>query len=320
LGSAFHVLVSMKIWYTYARFVTGCFWCPACLRMELIMIDFDINEIKKSATRFKVFADELVRLDKLVKKGGYNPFLVSADLRKLEGKVPDISVISGLIPGGVEFMAEMKARLDRQQAAQKMAIINELANGLAGQGLKVSGQLPMLMAGPFNLLFDFGAKAYVKVFLGNKAYLLGKTDLDVAKITDLVLKRYNDLFTRDFDAAGFVNDLWHVYRKILRIENDDPGRRVKISRMMYEYVMFRQGRAFLVDPRRENFKPIERVEFACMLSRAVSNRRIGHWEMRMDVAAMGDTKDPLNHIWVPQGRRGQGVNYTTMRFVRRNDE
>lgn len=284
------------------------------------MSDLDIGMLKKTATRFKAFADELSRLDRLVEKGGYNPFLVAADLRKLEGRVLHVDDFTGVLEGGSELLTSIKTIVERQQSAQKMAIVNELANGLSQQGLGVSGQLPMLMTGPFNLVFDFGTRPSVRVFLGNRAYLLGKVDMDASKVIEVVLKKYDDLFKKDLDAVGFVQDLLRAYQRIIDAEKKEPGVRVKICRVMSEYVMLQQRKAFFVDPKRENFTPVARVEFACMMYRAVSNRRVGNWEMLMDVAAMGDTKDPLDHLWIPQGLKGQGVNYTTMRFVRRDDE
>lgn len=284
------------------------------------MDDFDAGVLKKTAGKFKIFADNLSKLDKLISKGKYNPFLVGVDLQKLRTKIPQGDDITGVLQGGAELIDQLKTRVEHQQSAQKIAIVNELANGLSAHGLKVSGQLPMLMAGPFNLMFDFGANANVKVYLGNKAYMLGKVALDVPRVVEMVLNKYNELFVKEFDAPGFVRDLLNAYKHILEQERQDPGFRVKISGVMFEYVMQKQRKSFFVDPRRENFDPIQRVEFACMMYRAVGNRRAGEWEMRLDVAAMGDTKDPLDHIWIPQGLHGEGVNYTTMRFVRRGHE
>ncbi len=278
------------------------------------------RDVKKLAARFKAFADDLAGLAKRVEKGGYNPFVAAADLHKVMRKAPKGDELADAVARANGLLEQFAEIIEQQQSRQRLAIVNELAQGMAEIGLGVTGQIPMLKAGPFTLVFDFGEKASVKVFLGPKIYALGKVPMDVDKVVTLVKQKYQAFFVDDFDVQGFVRDLLAAYNAILKQDKLEPGSRVKISQVMLKYVLMKQRKAFFVDPRRENFASVGRMEFACMLYRASSMRRVDAWEMRMDVAAMGDTKDPLDHLWVPGGMNGQGVNYTTMRFVRRGNE
>ena len=284
------------------------------------MEEINLGTIRKAAVRFHDFADGLFKLTKAMEKGNSNPFTLAEELRKLKRKAPQPLEFAEILKVATAMAEQMEQSLARQQNKQQMAIVNALAQGLETKGLRVSGQLPELKAGPFLLVFNFGAKAMVNVYLGPKIALLEKVAMEPEQVVAVVLRLYERLFTGPFDADAFMNDLLDAYRRAVAVEGLEMGARVKIPLVMVEYAVVTQGRAFMSDPRRENYKPVDRIEFSCHLARAAKVRRAGDWEMRMDVAAMNDTKDKADHLWIPQGTGGGGVHYTTIRFVRRDDE
>lgn len=208
-------------------------------------------------------------------------------------------------------VVETRQRVDRERAL----LAGSVAKKLAGQGMKVSGNLPTLFAGFFSLEFTFGSKGQCTVWMGPGKYRLGTVPLDADAIVALVCVLQDRLFPADFDEALFLADLEKACRVAALRAGIQPGKPVPLADVVPEMAFSRQKEAFRLDPRKETFTPWGRVEFAAALSR-LKTRVTGDLEMRLDVATMTQTRKASDHLWVPRPGSVEGMNFSTIRFGR----
>jgi len=226
------------------------------------------------------------------------------------------------VQGFLEVAKEAQAALDalradaRRTLEQTRALLaGKVANLLSEAGFVVEGNLPKLMAGPYTIEFDFGAKSRVTVWFGPKKERLAVVPLDPAVVVRKVLDIHRVLFMNEFDDAAFLAELDRAYRlSLARLALPDQST-VPVTALMAEVAFLRQGERFWTDPRREHFQSFGRVEFAAALSR-LRERRIGAREFRLETATLSQTRRSSDHLWVPRGRAGDGVNVAGAAFVR----
>jgi hypothetical protein len=226
--------------------------------------------------------------------------------------------VSGLDAAAGALRRELSARADaaRTELERERALLaGAVASALQATGLAVAGNLPLLAAGPFSLEFVFGAKGACTIWLGPRKQKLAACPLEATAIAARVAELDAGLFGAPLDEAAFLAELARAYRMALARSGGADGDRVPLSALMAEVAFGRQDAGFLADPRREHFASFGRVEFSCCLGR-LHVRRAGGRELRLDVATMAQTRRPEDHLWVPRGRAGDGVNYATAHFVR----
>ena len=284
------------------------------------MIESIKSEIDKSRRQIRKLLDtveEITQLLKLVEKGKVNAFMGAQQIKVLQQRLS--RAISGMNTADLlGQVREAEETLRRLQEEQRIGLINQLDQFMKEQGMELKGQLPTLRVPPFSLEFDFLGRGEVKVMLGPQ--VLGKVPLDPQKITEFVKEQRHRLFRKDFDHKVFLGRLRSAYMDTVRLQGKEPGERVRISDVMAMYIFRSQDKRFLVNPDKKNFNTVSRLEFAVMLGRVSRDREVDGWELRLDVASLAQTKDPLDHIWIPLDGEGNGMHFSTMRFVRRKDE
>ncbi len=206
-------------------------------------------------------------------------------------------------------LSESRQKMDREKALMAGAVAKKLAE----EGIKVSGNLPTLIAGFFSLEFTFGSKGLCTIWLGPGKYRLGTAPLDPDAICELVRLLNNQYFSKSFDEHAFLADLEKAYRLASVRAGQEYGRRIALSSVVAEMAFCRQRASFMMDPKKETFVTYGRVEFAADLSR-LRNRTIGDLELRLDVATMSQTKKAEEHLWIPRPGSIEGVNFATIRF------
>lgn len=210
-----------------------------------------------------------------------------------------------------EALGQSRKKMDREKALLAGAV----AKSLAAAGMKVTGNLPSLTAGPFSLQFTFGAKGLCTLWLGPGKYRLDTAPLDPETIAAMVTTANDRLFGRQFDEAGFLKNLEKAWRMAIIRMGLEPGSRVPVAAVIPEISLMRQKETFLADPRKETYTPYGRIEFAADMAR-LRNRVTGGAELRMDVATMSQTRKASDHLWIPRTGSMEGTNFATLRFVR----
>lgn len=275
-------------------------------------MDEGIERFRKKARAVAAALKTVERADRALARTPRDPAAVAqtteAAVRALDA-VGDITVI----------MAEVRQALDTARTEAKAVLEHErallagrVAAGLQQAGITVEGNLPLLQAGAFTLEFDFGGKAKVTIWFGPRKERLTILPLDADALVRKVVALKQDLFPGEEDPS-FLADLERAYRVCLARFALPDGERVPITALMAEVAFLRQDDRFVTDPRRENFRPFGRVEFAAALSR-LRTLRLGLRELRLDVATLSQTRKPSDHLWVPRGR--EGVHVASAAFVR----
>lgn len=280
----------------------------------------DIKTIKKQSKKLYESTERLASLYADVNKGKVNPFEAMSEIDSILKAIAKVREEGNVLEDMVEFAVQFKEEMRQEGEKKRLQIVNEIAEGLEALGLKVTGNLPILKAGVFTLEFEFVGKAGIKVYFGPQIELLGKCGIQAECVVDLISKTYKMLYEQPFDPEEFLRNLLKAYINAARVNGVSIGERVRITDVMLQYVLLMQSKRFLSDPQKAAFKPISRLEFAVMLSKVAKLRKVDGWELRLDVASIAQTRDSLDHIWVPMGTNGSGTHFSTMRFVRREED
>jgi hypothetical protein len=278
-------------------------------------MDGGFPDFLKAARAFQAAAKAVAEAEKAAARTPRDPSAVEATATKAVALLAAIRGAEAVAGGVSERLgaqaAEARASLERERALLAGAV----ARTLGEAGIPVEGNLPLLRAGAFSLEFTFGPKGACTIWFGPKKQKLGSAVLEAGAIATRVRECDNRLFGGPFDDAAFVRELVRAWRAALARDGLPDGARVPLPRLLVEFAVGRQGPAFLADPRRENFASYGRVDFAVALSR-LKERAADGWELRLDVATLVQTKRPEDHLWVPRGRTGDGVNFATAHFAR----
>lgn len=222
--------------------------------------------------------------------------------------------IEGLIGEAREKLQTLLKEASTALEQERALLAGRIARGLQEAGFWVEGNLPVLRAGPFALEFDFGTKPRVTVWLGPKKEKLAIAPLEAESLVAKVVELYKTLFA-PIDEAAFLAELERAYRMCLARFLLPDNERVPITALMAELAFLRQDDKFRAEPKRENFRPLTRAEFAAALS-MLKNLRLGQKVLRLEVASITQTRRIVDYLWVPRGRDGIHVSSVAFESVK----
>lgn len=273
-----------------------------------------IKEFSRLESYSKKICSTLKRIETLKNDLRGNCFHIEQELNGLRKIASEILADQGLKKSLDAAIARLDSECEAKIQEIKGEIGAELFNLIEPFGLTLSGNLPEIQCGFLTLRFDFNRGGEVRIMFGGEREELAKIKLDIKTLSSEIVSIYKELMPEGFSDIDFLKSLYGAYEVSCFRLGKSPGESVPIVSVLREVAFERQKKAFLTNPKRENFSSYGRVQFAVDISR-LKTRRIGNMEMRLTVATMEQTKHPEQSLWVPGGSRGEGTNFSSIAFT-----
>lgn len=281
------------------------------------------QELRKKLTQDRRILGEI---DKHLKDGEYlekdidkNAYQIEASLTKVEEGLIQLKELEELrqnLKNVKEFVEEKKKLLEVPKHKLKTYLGAELDRRLAEKGWQAEGNLPELRVGLLTLEFLL-SQCLVKIWYGPKIELVNRTKPVIDDIANTVIKTYRDLDSASFkDEEGFLKLLLEAYNSLIRKAGLEFGANLPVIHWLREIAWHKQGKEFLIDPRREHFKGYGRTQLSYDLSR-LTQRAYHTDELRLVVASREQTKTKEDNLWIPSNLRGDGTHFASVCFRRR---
>lgn len=201
--------------------------------------------------------------------------------------------------------------IDHQRASesrkrgQSERLGSELEQLLSKVNIRLSGQIPLLRAGFFNIEVKPG-KDHAVIWFGPEQERLEQCALNAGVIADLLIR------TRDTLGAGLTPEdfkarLVESYRRSLYPGSSGPA---PICRVLAEMAWVLQDEKFRTDPRKALFRGYSRADFSFDLFRM----RQSNSQLRLSVATRSQTRRRADFLWIPDDDTGKGTTYSRLQL------
>jgi hypothetical protein len=215
-----------------------------------------------------------------------------------------------------EWCRVESAAIEQSRAEFRFEFGRQLVAGLAGSGMKVRGQMPLLRVGLFTLRTDFEAGS-AAIFWGPEIEKL-KAGLDLAPAgLAATLKKWNGrLREKSVEPAKLVAKLHAAYRRLCGFTALNEGTRVFLLDLLSELVLMMQPESFRLNPTQEKFVEYPRVRFSYDLFRLKQAGvfAVGDSQLKLHVANFDATTEKAKALWVPDSEEGDGTHYSYISF------
>jgi hypothetical protein len=276
----------------------------------------DINQRKRELADIEKCLKEGENLEKDIDK---NAYYIENLLRKAEQRLAQIKELKDLketLQKTEAFVAERKKILEQPKHNLRIYLGAELDRRFGEKGWKVEGNLPDLRVGLLTLEFLL-SQGQVKIWYGPKIELLGRSNLVIDDMIDAVTKIYKDLEDASFkDEEAFLKLLFEAYGHLIKKEGLDFESNISIIEWLREIAWLKQGKKFLMDPRREHFHSYGRTQLSYDLS-CLKHREYGPHELRLIVASREQTKTKDDNLWIPGHVKCDGTHFASVCFRKR---
>ena len=142
----------------------------------------------------------------------------------------------------------------------------ELEKILEEYGLKIKGDYSHLSVLLYTLEVDLD-NLKVNIWFGNKQEKVAVTNLNPELVTKKILSEYEKMKSYEINEEDFISKLYKAYSIAALKNNIKVGNKVRLSYVLQEYVLLLQGRKFLTNPTKSNFRGYGRVQFSYDLYR-----------------------------------------------------
>jgi hypothetical protein len=235
-----------------------------------------------------------------------------AELSEAIQAFPDSEVRARL----VAWRQEESAAVEQCRAEFRFEFGRQLVTGLAGSGITIKGQLPVLRVGLFTVKADFEAGG-ATIFWGPEIEKL-KSGLSLAPAElATTLRSWNErLRHRAVEPPKLAARLYAAYRRLCGLGGLPGGTRVFLLDLLSELVLLMQPESFRLNPAREKFVEYPRVRFSYDLFRLKQTGAfaVGDVQLKLHVANFDATTEKAKALWVPDSEEGEGTHYSYISF------
>jgi len=239
---------------------------------------------------------------------------------ELDAATASLDKVRAALPFG-ELDAALGATVDELRAAlpaawegYRAAFGRALAEALSADGLRVEGQFPELRVGPLVVTVD-PRKGQARLAFGPDE--VARERATPERIAQAIRTFRRELLEAPLDAPARLAQVYEAWRRARRlaVEGDE---RVPVADVLTELNLVAQAPAFRASPSARTFKPVTRVAFAWDLYRLRRERALVHRGARLGLhtAVYDDTRQRVDHLWVPDDEQGGGTRVARLSFRR----
>lgn len=241
-----------------------------------------------------------------------NVYVLEKKLDDIERSAKDLPDC-GLKEQVVTWIAKQRDRIKEYKEELRFTFGKKLASLFSADGIPIRGQYPIVRIAWYTVKMDFEF-GEAELFYGPEIEKIrSKITLHPGLIYDAIKHCDAELKAIGKDADKLLSDLRSAYQRALKIEGKQHGDKAMITEVMDQFVMIRQTKKFMVDPKKTHFQQISRVEFSYIVH-AVKKTHAGG--LRLHVATFDATVDKAHSLWIPEDEEGEGTHYSYLSFER----
>lgn len=221
--------------------------------------------------------------------------------------------IKSLVEGGISlnflenWVNSEEVKIEQEETEWRANFGAELSRLLAGEGISLKGQYPLLRAGFYTIRVSFEAGS-AALFWGNEAEVIASNlPLSPKEIFDTIKKTDELLKKRKSEPRKFYENLKIAYK---RVPSQKEGK-VLLTEVLRELTFLQQPKAFLENPVKKNFVEYPRFVFSYDLFLL---RKEGLPGIRFVVATFDATTSRRTALWIPDDEEGNGTYYSYIVF------
>jgi hypothetical protein len=229
------------------------------------------------------------------------------DIERSSHDLPDCDVKEQV----VTWLREQRERIKDFKEEFRFTFGKKLASLFSADGISIRGQYPIVRIAWYTVKMDFEF-GEAELYYGPEIEKIGtKMPLHPDVIYDTIKRNTGGLDAIGKDVEKLLSDVRSAYQRALKIDGKQPGDKASITEVMDQFVMIRQTKKFRVDPRKNHFQQMSRVEFSYIMHTIKKTHPQG---LRLHVATFDATVDKAHALWIPEDEEGEGTHYSYLSF------
>jgi hypothetical protein len=234
-----------------------------------------------------------------------------AEISKIIDRLPDFNLKQSL----VAWTSQEREEYEKVKEDFHLRFGQDLKKLLAEDDHELRGQYPLLRIGLFTLKLNFEFGEAVLYYGPEAEKITSKIPLEPIKICAEIKKYDEAIRSVECQPEKTLNDLYKAYRRTLMAAEKPFGEKLLILDVLREFVMLKQSKQFLIDPKREKFREYPRIQLSYLLYFLKKSDCLQQG-LRFYVATFDATTDKRQSIWVPENEKGEGTYYSHISFDR----
>ena len=234
----------------------------------------------------------------------FNLHKIKNDLKKISDKLASSNLLAAVKQDIQTKCDEFMEKVPEWEISAKKQFGSELQKTFIENGLNLSGDYSNLKVLLYTLEVDLDIHKVI-IWYGNKQEKVASANLNPEEVTRKILAAYQKMKNKPLDEKEFITRLYNAYKTVCLKKNIKQGNKVRITDVLTEYVYLIQGRKFLQNPTKSNFKGYDRIQFSYDLYR-LQNDTIDGKKMQLISATRAYTKSRMDFIWIPLDENGNG--------------
>lgn len=263
-----------------------------------------ISVLTKEKNNTQAIVRSLKKIDRYVLEPEFNLRYIKAELKKIQDKLALSHLKEDIQSAILAKYNEINAQVPEWEIEVKKIFGHELEQSLSEAGLELKGDYSHLSVLLYTLEVDLD-KLKVIIWFGNKQEKVAITNLDPQKVTQKISSEFHKMKNREFNEDDFLSKLHLAYHYAALKSEIKEGNKVRLSNVLQEFVLLMQGRKFLSNPAKSNFKNYDRIQFTYDLFR-LQKRVINGKKLQFITATRAYTKSRMDFMWIPSDEKGKG--------------
>jgi hypothetical protein len=198
-----------------------------------------------------------------------------------------------------ELMPTIAQEMEQAQTSLGLVFGQALRDRLAAQGIAISGQLPNMEIGRFEIGLNV-SKRTATISYGKE--LLRRVPLSVDAVLDAYQREAKAIMGRSENGERWIAQFYEAWQ-MARKQRDPANMRANIVDCYYYLVLSRQGKTFHSAPLRKGFVDYSRACFEYDFYEFGQRQRLGHKGLKVHAhtAIQSQTDSPDKCMWIVEG-------------------
>ncbi len=251
--------------------------------------------------------------ERLKEKSVANVYILEKKLNELlkaANDLPDFDLKNVL----VIWLNNERSELDKIKEDFRFSLAERIKDLFQKENWIIKGQYPKLRICFYTLSLNFEFGEATLYFGPEIEKIKSRIPLEPETIYQTIKKFDDGLRKINFDPKEFYLDLQKAYRNCILLSNKSYGEKVYLVDVLNKYVMLKQPKQFFVDPMKENFREIPRINL-CYLLYLFKKSEYAQKGIHFYIATFDATTDRMHAIWLPDNEEGEGTYYSYISFA-----
>jgi len=263
-----------------------------------------ITTLTKEKNNLQNILKAFRNLDRYALEPEFNLHKIKSNLKKISEKLAASNLLESVKRDIQTKYDEFTEKIPEWEISAKKQFGSELEKTLSENELSLSGDYSNLRVLLFTLEVNLDIHKII-IWYGNRQEKVATANLNPEEVTKKIISAYQKMKNKPLFEEEFITRLFDAYKMVCNKKNIKQGNKVRITDVLTEYVYLIQGRKFLQNPTKSNFKGYDRIQFSYDLYRLQKNEIKGK-KMHLITATRAYTKSRMDFIWIPTDEKGIG--------------